>query len=184
MNRCGQYSRNRTAGLYVILLDGLLFKTHAQTDNDLAMDTMKTPVTPALTTDIIIELVDRPGHPIVLIERRFLPLGWALPGGFVDMGEAVERAATREALEETALAVTLKTLLGIYSDPVRDPRRHTASAVYVAYAHGEPRAQDDAKNVGVFSLDHLPEALCFDHARILADYQVYRETGRLPVPNV
>ncbi|HLD14467.1 MAG TPA: NUDIX domain-containing protein [Burkholderiales bacterium] len=136
---------------------------------------MKTPVTPALTTDIIIELVDRPGHPIVLIERRFPPLGWALPGGFVDVGEAVE---------ETTLAVTLKTLLGIYSDPARDPRRHTASAVYIAHARGEPRAQDDAKNVGVFTLDRLPEALCFDHTRILADYRVYRETGRLPVPRM
>ena len=155
------------------------------------MDTMKTPgirmpapVTPALTTDIIIELVDRPGRPIVLIERRFPPLGWALPGGFVDMGEAVERAAVREALEETALAVTLKVLLGVYSDPARDPRRHTASTVYIAHARGEPRAQDDAKNVGVFSPGRLPEALCFDHARILADYRVYRETGRLPAPSV
>ncbi len=145
---------------------------------------MKTPVTPALTTDIIIELVDRSGHPIVLIERRFPPLGWALPGGFVDVGETVERAAVREALEETALAVTLKVLLGVYSNPARDPRRHTASAVYVAHARGEPRAQDDAKNVGVFTLDRLPETLCFDHTRILADYQVYQETGRLPAPTM
>ena len=90
----------------------------------------------------------------------------------------------REALEETALAVTLKVLLGVYSDPARDPRRHTVSTVYIAHARGEPRAQDDAKNVGVFSLDRLPEALCFDHAKILADYRVYRETGRLPVPSV
>lgn len=145
---------------------------------------MPAPVTPALTVDIVIELVDRPGRPIVLIERRFPPLGWALPGGFVDVGEAVEPAAVREALEETALAVTLKTLLGVYSDPARDPRRHTASAVYVAHAHGEPRAQDDAKNVGIFSLDRLPEVLCFDHARILADYRVYRQTGRVPVPTI
>lgn len=159
-------------------------RTHAQTDSDLATDTMKTPVTPALTTDIIIELVDRPGHPVVLIERRFPPLGWALPGGFVDVGEPVERAAAREALEETTLVVTLKALLGIYSDPARDPRRHTASAVYVAHARGVPRAQDDAKNVGVFSLDRLPEKLCFDHVQILADYRVYRETGKFPVPRI
>ena len=96
--------------------------------------------------------------------------------------KAVERAAVREALEETALAVTLKTLLGVYSDPARDPRRHTASAVYVAHAQGTPRAQNDAKNVAVFALDRLPNVLCFDHARILADYRVYRETGKLPVP--
>ncbi|TAM44601.1 MAG: NUDIX hydrolase [Gammaproteobacteria bacterium] len=143
---------------------------------------MPAPATPALTTDIIIELADRPGRPIVLIERRYSPLGWALPGGFVDVGEAVERAAVREAREETSLAVTLKALLGVYSDPARDPRRHTASAVYVADARGEPRAQDDAKNVAVFSLDQLPSALCFDHARILTDYRVYRETGKLPMP--
>ncbi len=145
---------------------------------------MPAPVTPALTTDIVIELADRPGRPIVLIERRFPPHGWALPGGFVDVGEAVERAAVREAQEETSLAVTLKVLLGVYSNPARDSRRHTASAVYVAEARGEPRAQDDAKNVAVFSLDQLPSTLCFDHARILADYRVYRETGKLPAPRI
>ncbi len=143
---------------------------------------MPAPVTPALTTDIIIELADRPGRPIVLIERRYPPHGWALPGGFVDVGEAVERAAVREALEETALEVRLMALLGVYSDPARDPRRHTASVVYLAEAHGAPRAQDDAMNVGIFSLDRLPAALCFDHARILSDYRVYRETGKLPTP--
>jgi 8-oxo-dGTP diphosphatase len=142
---------------------------------------MPIPATPALTVDILIELADRPGRPIVLIERRYPPPGWALPGGFVDVGEAVERAAVREAREETALAVTLTALLGIYSDPARDPRSHTASAVYVAEARGEPRAQDDAKRVAVFEIGRLPAALCFDHARILADYRVYRETGKLPM---
>lgn len=145
---------------------------------------MSAPATPALTTDIVIELIDRPDRPIVLIERRFPPHGWALPGGFVDVGEPVERAAVREALEETALVVTLQALLGVYSDPARDPRRHTASAVYIAHAQGVPRAQDDAKNVAVFSLDSLPSVLCFDHARILADYRDYRETGRVPAPRI
>ena len=145
---------------------------------------MPVPVTPALTTDIIIELADRPGRPIVLIERRYPPHGWALPGGFVDVGEAVERAAVREALEETALGVRLTALLGVYSDPARDPRRHTASVVYIAEAHGAPRAQDDARNVGIFSLDQLPAVLCFDHARILSDYRIYRETGKPPAPRL
>ncbi|OGI40395.1 MAG: NUDIX hydrolase [Candidatus Muproteobacteria bacterium RBG_16_64_10] len=143
---------------------------------------MPAPATPALTTDIIIELTDRPGRLIVLIERRYPPHGWALPGGFVDVGETVERAAVREALEETALGVRLTALLGVYSDPARDPRRHTASVVYIAEAHGAPRAQDDARNVEIFSLDRLPAALCFDHAKILADYRAYRETGRVPAP--
>ena len=143
---------------------------------------MPAPATPALTTDIIIELSDRPDRPIVLIERRYPPPGWALPGGFVDVGEAVERAAVREALEETTLAVRLTALLGVYSDPARDPRRHTASVVYIAEARGAPRAQDDARNVGIFTLDRLPAALCFDHAKILADYRAYREIGRMPAP--
>ena len=145
---------------------------------------MPAPATPALTTDIIIELSDRPDRPIVLIERRYPPPGWALPGGFVDVGEAVERAAVREALEETTLAVRLTALLGVYSDPARDPRRHTASVVYIAEARGAPRAQDDARNVGIFTLDRLPAALCFDHAKILADYRAYRETGRVPAPRI
>ncbi len=143
---------------------------------------MSLPITPVLTTDIIIELVDRPGSPIVLIERRNPPLGWALPGGFVDVGETLERAAVREAKEETALTVTLKVLLGCYSDPRRDPRGHTVSAVYVGEARGEPRAQDDAKKVGVFTLEHFPAVLIFDHARILRDYARYRKERQLPAP--
>lgn len=141
---------------------------------------MPAPATPALTVDIIIELADRPGRPIVLIERKHAPHGWAIPGGFVDVGERVEYAAVREAQEETSLAVRLTTLLGVYSDPARDPRSHTASVVYVAEAKGAPHAQDDAKAVGVFTLAEIPSALAFDHARILRDYLRYRETGALP----
>ena len=141
---------------------------------------MPAPKTPALTTDIIIELKDRPGKPIVLIQRKNPPHGWALPGGFVDVGETVEHAAVREAEEETALQVTLKVLLGCYSDPSRDPRSHTASVVYVAEAQGEPRAQDDAAGVAVFNPAALPAALVFDHARILHDYLIWRQQGKLP----
>jgi 8-oxo-dGTP diphosphatase len=145
---------------------------------------MPVPVTPLLAADIIIELMDRPGRPIVLIERRNPPPGWAIPGGFVDVGERIEQAALREAQEETALVVTLTALLGVYSDPKRDARGHTASAVYVASAQGEPRAQDDAAAVGIFSLERLPANLAFDHDRILADYLAYRQTGKLPAPRV
>lgn len=144
---------------------------------------MTAPVTPRLAADVIIELTDRPECPIVLIERRNPPYGWALPGGFVDVGEPVEQAAVREAREETGLRVRLKVLLGCYSDPRRDPRGHTASAVYVAEAHGAPEARDDARDVGVFDPGATPE-LAFDHARILADYLRFRRTGVLPAPRV
>lgn len=143
---------------------------------------MPAPKTPALTVDIIIELKDRPDVPIVLIRRKNPPHGWALPGGFVDVGEAVEHAAVREAEEETALRVTLKLLLGCYSDPARDPRGHTASVVYVAEAEGDPRAQDDAAGVAIFSPEALPDPLVFDHARILRDYLAWRQRGVVPSP--
>lgn len=141
---------------------------------------MPRPVTPAIAVDIIIELADRPERPIVLIERRYEPHGWALPGGFVDLGECLEDAAVREAREETCLEVRLLALLGCYSDPARDPRGHTVSPVYVAEARGIPRAADDAKHLDIFSPDAPPE-LVFDHARILADYREYRASGR-PAP--
>ncbi|MBD3671018.1 MAG: NUDIX hydrolase [Gammaproteobacteria bacterium] len=139
---------------------------------------MPRPETPAVAVDIIIEMQDRPGSPIVLIERRFEPFGWALPGGFVDVGERLEVAAVREAREETSLDVELVTLLGCYSDPARDPRGHTVSPVYVAHAQGEPRAMDDARNLALHSLQDLPP-LAFDHDQILADYAEYRANGRL-----
>jgi 8-oxo-dGTP diphosphatase len=140
---------------------------------------MAMPVTPLLAADIIIEMVDRPEWPIVLIERKNPPCGWALPGGFVDVGECLEQAAVREALEETSLHVTLTTLLGCYSAPQRDPRGHTVSAVYVAEARGEPHARDDAKQVELFTLSNLPVSPAFDHATILEDYRQFRLTGRL-----
>jgi len=108
---------------------------------------MDKPVTPLLTVDIIVELTDRPENPIVLIERRYPPYGWALPGGFVDVGETLEQAAVREAEEEISLVVSLKSLLGCYSDPARDKRGHTVSAVYVAEATGSPIAADDASRL-------------------------------------
>ena len=140
---------------------------------------MARPTTPQIAADSIIELLDTPGRPIVLIERRNPPHGWAIPGGFVDIGETIERAAVREAAEETLLHVRLLALLGLYSDPTRDSRGHTVTAVYVAEAHGRPRAADDAREIGVFTLNDLPAPLAFDHALILADYRRFRELGEV-----
>lgn len=143
---------------------------------------MPRPQTPPVVVDIIIELADRPDRPIVLIERRFPPPGWALPGGFVDVGETVGSAARREALEETGLKVSLDALLGCYSAPERDPRGQTVSLVFVATATGQPVAGDDAGKVLISPPDSPPE-LAFDHARILADYRLFRDQNKFPLPD-
>ena len=140
---------------------------------------MSLPVTPKLTVDIIIELIDQPDNPILLIERKNPPHGWALPGGFVDEGETLEQAAVREAAEEISLPVKLKKLLGCYSNPERDSRMHTVSAVYIAEASGTPKSADDAANVKAFALNELPEILAFDHGLILEDYLSYLQDGKL-----
>jgi 8-oxo-dGTP diphosphatase len=135
---------------------------------------------PAPTVDIIIELVDRPQRPIVLIERLNPPHGWAIPGGFVDYGESVETAASREAEEETGLKVELIEQFHVYSAPDRDPRQHTLGVVFLATAKGEPKAGDDAKHLGIFELWQIPTNLCFDHNQILRDYFHYRNYGIRP----
>lgn len=139
----------------------------------------KTYRNPVPTVDIIIETKGG----IVLIERRNAPFGWAIPGGFVDYGECLEDAARREAMEETSLKVDLKSLLSAYSNPARDPRRHTISTVFVATAKGTPKAADDAKNLQIFKLNKLPKEMAFDHAAILADYIRFKKSGRTPKPS-
>lgn len=120
---------------------------------------------PIPTVDIIIEIDTK----IVLIKRKNLPLGWALPGGFVDYGESYEQAAVREAKEETGLEVENLRQFHTYSEPGRDPRQHTASTVYIAQATGTPKGNDDALEARLFSKNNLPQ-LVFDHERILSDY--------------
>ncbi|MBI5810956.1 MAG: NUDIX hydrolase [Deltaproteobacteria bacterium] len=129
---------------------------------------------PVPTVDIIIELEDKG---IILIERKNPPYGWAIPGGFVDYNETFEKAAVREAYEETSLRVRLKTQMHAYSDPKRDPRKHTVCVVFVAEARGTPVAADDAKGVGVFTEKNLPSPLAFDHAKILSDYFRWKREG-------
>ena len=129
--------------------------------------------TPYLAVDGIIKLYDEKENfkGIVLIERLNIPLGIAIPGGFVDIGETVENAVVREMKEETTLDITIESFLGVYSDPSRDERFHTASIVYICKAYGKPIAQDDAKEVYVYKLDELPlNKLVFDHKQIILDF--------------
>lgn len=137
------------------------------------MTTYKNPVP---TVDCVI---CHPEKGVVLVRRKNPPLGWALPGGFVDYGERVEDAARREALEETSLRVRLVGLLGVYSNPARDPRQHTISTVFLAVAENPEaiRGADDALEARYFSFHSLPDPLVFDHKQILED-----ALKRLPLP--
>jgi 8-oxo-dGTP diphosphatase len=137
------------------------------------------PDTPYVTVDAIIEMESG----IVLVRRAHPPPGWALPGGFVDGGESVADAARREAKEETGLDVELTELLGVYSDPARDPRGiFTISAVFVGRADGVPAGGDDAAEARVFALDALPPDIAFDHPVMIEDYRRFRAgKGRPPL---
>lgn len=117
-----------------------------------------------------VDLIIRRGSGIVLIRRRYPPPGWALPGGFVEIGESLEEAAVREGREETGLKISLERQFHTYSDPSRDPRRHTITTVFLAEGAGDLQAADDAAEAGVFTPDTLPTPLAFDHAAILDDY--------------
>ena len=128
---------------------------------------------PLPTVDIIIE-IDSGG--IVLIKRKNRPHGWALPGGFVDYGESLEKAAIREAKEETSLCVTLIHQLHTYSDPSRDSRHHSITTVYVGRASGKPRAADDAAEAAIFDERALPDNIAFDHREIIRDYYKWKKS--------
>jgi ADP-ribose pyrophosphatase YjhB (NUDIX family) len=119
-----------------------------------------------LAVDCIIEIDGN----IVLIQRKNPPYGWALPGGFVDEGETVEAAVMREMKEETNLSLRELRQFHVYSDPERDPRGHTVSVVFTARGKGELKAQDDAKGIGLFTEETLPDEIAFDHREIIMDY--------------
>ncbi len=122
---------------------------------------------PYCTVDGIVEMEKG----IVLVERRNPPFGWALPGGFVDYGESLETAVQREIKEETGLEYRDLNQFRVYSDPDRDPRFHTISAVFTGKGQGTLRAGDDAARAEVFFLQDLPENIAFDHRQIIEDYK-------------
>ncbi|MBD3407836.1 MAG: NUDIX domain-containing protein [Candidatus Lokiarchaeota archaeon] len=125
---------------------------------------------PSPTVDTIILDKDR----VVLVKRKNEPYKgmWVLPGGFVDYGETVEEAAVREVMEETGLEIKLKAILGVYSDPARDPRKHIQSTVFIAqYISGTPIGGDDAAEAKWFTLEELNKvSLAFDHNQIIKDF--------------
>ncbi|MCX9024499.1 MAG: NUDIX hydrolase [Candidatus Methanoperedens sp.] len=122
------------------------------------------PITPLLTVDALIIFEGK----LVLIRRGNPPFKnhFALPGGFVEVGETVEAAVVREAKEETGLDIEIIKLTGVYSDPLRDPRGHTVSVCYLAKGRGKLKAGSDAKDIGLFGLNEIPE-LAFDHNKII-----------------
>jgi 8-oxo-dGTP diphosphatase len=124
------------------------------------------PETPKLMVDVVIPSE----RGVVLVRRGSEPYEgqWALPGGFVEVGETVRQAAAREAAEETGLAVETSRLVGVYSEPDRDPRGHNVSVAFLARVlSGQMQAASDAAEVDV--LDPASVELAFDHARIISD---------------
>ena len=130
---------------------------------------------PRLAADCIILV----GGKVLLIHRKNEPVGWALPGGFVEYGDTVEAAVRREMKEETGLNLDQLRQFHVYSDPGRDKRGHTVSVVFVAQGVGQPEAGDDADRYRVIDLNDIPEAdLVFDHAQILKDFRDDSGPGR------
>jgi 8-oxo-dGTP diphosphatase len=126
---------------------------------------------PMVTVDAIIEVTGG----VVLVKRSNPPLGFALPGGFVDYGESLETAVRREAQEETGLELLDLRQFHTYSDPARDPRFQTVTTVFTARAEGTPRAGDDAADVRVAPLHSLSGlSFAFDHGQVLRDWMASR----------
>lgn len=130
---------------------------------------MAPPQTPALTVDVVIVAPGDRGK-VVLVKRANEPFAgsWALPGGFVEIGESVESAAVREVEEETGLKVEILRLVGVYSRPDRDPRGHNVSIAYLArYVSGSLAADTDASKAEI--MDPGSVSLAFDHEEMIGD---------------
>jgi 8-oxo-dGTP diphosphatase len=131
---------------------------------------------PLLTVDCIVR---NAGGAVLLVQRRFPPHGWALPGGFVELGETLETAVVREVLEETGLRIENFEQFRAYSDPARDARHHIITIVFTGWATGEPRGADDAAEAKFFPMGAMPEPLAADHGTILADFRAALAAGRI-----
>jgi len=135
---------------------------------------MKKPKSPILTVDGILLKDDK----ILLVKRAIYPFSgyWVLPGGHVDYGERLEEALKREMKEELGIKVKIKNLIGVYSDPKRDPRYHTVSVVYfLEKGRGKITLNSEASEFKYFSLKNLPEKIGFDHRKILNDFKKYKK---------
>ncbi|MCM8764588.1 MAG: NUDIX hydrolase [Candidatus Omnitrophica bacterium] len=117
-----------------------------------------------------VDAIVRKDGGIALVYRKNPPLGWAIPGGFINYGESAENAAVREVMEETGLDIVGLELFGVFSNPGRDPRFHTISIVYTAEGRGTLKAGDDASRVEIFSQGNLPTNITFDHRKILQQF--------------
>lgn len=129
---------------------------------------------PTPTVDIILQRDSK----ILMVRRKKDPFKGhlALPGGFINQGETVEEAARREAIEETSLEVEPIEILGVYSDPKRDPRKHIMSTVFVGIiVGGSDKAGDDAESIEWVELGNIEkQEIAFDHAQILRDYKKWK----------
>ena len=132
---------------------------------------------PTPTVDVILQRDAK----VLMIRRKKDPFKGklALPGGFVNEGETVEDAMKREAMEETSLEVEPIDVLGVYSDPKRDPRKHIVTVVFVGIiVGGSGRAGDDAASIEWVELARIEkQQIAFDHATILRDYKKWKVSG-------
>jgi 8-oxo-dGTP diphosphatase len=132
---------------------------------------------PTPTVDVILQRDSK----VLMVRRRKDPFKdrLALPGGFVNEGETVEEAMKREAIEETSLEVEPVDILGVYSDPKRDPRKHILSVVFIGIiVGGSEKAGDDAASIEWVKISDIQQQqIAFDHAQILHDYLQWRNSG-------